>query len=131
MTTTSSPLRSALRSALQSKALTLTQLGKLSGLDRTTLSRFLNGKTDLKTENLGRILEALEIDLPGTIDTAQRKGQKMLWQAFRALRPIQRKTFLKVLCQTLRHDPHTPGAADTLSSDLEKWWRQIRLMEGM
>src|SRR5690606_8713044 len=105
-------LRLALRSALQRKSISVTEVSLSAGLDRTTLSRFLNGRADLKTSSLEKILELFDISLGRLVvnnlnlhDGLEDSKSPVLLRAFNALTPLQKKTFLKSMTQALKHTP--------------------------
>ena len=120
-------LRNAIRRALIRQKLTLTQLAQTSGINRTTLSRYLNGKAELKSDNLDKVLVVLQIDLAHLLE--QKEKRATLAQAFETLNPLQKKTLLKNLAQSVRYGSVPSPLKETLAKDLDHWRWHMNLME--
>ena len=52
-----------LRDVIESRGLTYTELGQLSGVDPTVISRFVAGERDLRFETAGKIAAACNLRL--------------------------------------------------------------------
>lgn len=61
-----------LRDIIDSRALTPTELGQLSGVDPTVIARFVASERDLRLETAGKIAAALGLRL---VEVAQPKGR--------------------------------------------------------
>ena len=54
-------IREKIKAEAQKQGLSVYKLAKLSGLQITQLNNYLKGKTDLKGENIDKILKALNV----------------------------------------------------------------------
>lgn len=58
-------LRTKINQEFKKSGLTLYRLALLSGLQRTQIKRYLEGKTDLQGDNIDKLLKVLKIELKG------------------------------------------------------------------
>lgn len=60
------PLRHAIRSAMQSRGLTFYQLEQMSGVNRGHISRYLRGKKGLRDDCIEALMLALALEVVDT-----------------------------------------------------------------
>ncbi len=70
------PVPMKMASLLKERGMSISQASKIMGISNTSLSKFLNGRTSLKSRHLFCLLEILGIDLKSLLDEKLSSSQK-------------------------------------------------------
>lgn len=69
-------LSGQIRDVIESRGLTLAELGKLSEVDPTVIGRFLSGEREIRTGTLDKIATALGLRIVEVVPPVGRKGRR-------------------------------------------------------
>lgn len=56
-------LRQTIQAAMHKQCMTAYRLEQLTGINRSTIGRYLAGKTEIKSDNLQKILDVLNLEV--------------------------------------------------------------------